>query len=69
MAMLEAGDVVRFHYLWTRQAAKGEESGRKARPVCVVVRTHLLSSSFADLIGESSTGIHACTRLADQVGE
>ncbi|SES41218.1 type II toxin-antitoxin system PemK/MazF family toxin [Rhizobium sp. NFR03] len=37
--MLEPGDIVRFYYLWKRQADMGEESGRKARPVCVVVRT------------------------------
>jgi hypothetical protein len=37
--MLEPGQVVRFFYLWKRQATAGEESGRKARPVCVVVRT------------------------------
>lgn len=37
--MFDVGDVVRFHYLWKRQADAGEESGRKARPVCVVVRT------------------------------
>ncbi|PZM16481.1 hypothetical protein [Rhizobium tubonense] len=37
--MLEPGQVVRFFYLWSRQPAAGEESGRKARPVCVVVRT------------------------------
>ncbi|MGO4569472.1 hypothetical protein AB4Z52_31610 [Rhizobium sp. 2YAF20] len=37
--MLEPGQIVRFFYLWSRQAAAGEESGRKARPTCVVVRT------------------------------
>lgn len=37
--MLERGHVVRFFYLWRRQAEAGEESGRKARPVCIVVRT------------------------------
>lgn len=37
--MLERGEVVRFHYLWARQAHAGEESGRKARPVCIVVHT------------------------------
>jgi len=37
--MFDAGDVVRFHYLWKRQADAGEETGRKARPVCVIVRT------------------------------
>lgn len=28
-----------FFYRWKRQADSGEESGRKARPVCIVVRT------------------------------
>jgi len=37
--MLERGQIVRFFYLWKRQADAGEESGRKARPVCIVVRT------------------------------
>lgn len=37
--MLEPGQIVRFFYLWKRQVTAGEESGRKARPVCVVVRT------------------------------
>lgn len=34
-----ANSILRFSYLWKRQAAAGEESGRKARPVGVVVRT------------------------------
>jgi hypothetical protein len=37
--MLKAGDLLRYYYLWARQADAGEESGRKARPVCIVVRT------------------------------
>jgi hypothetical protein len=37
--MLEPGQIVRFFYLWSHQAAAGEESGRKARPDCFVVRT------------------------------
>ena len=37
--MLEQGDVAEFHYLWHREAEKGEESGRKPRPVCVVIKT------------------------------
>jgi hypothetical protein len=37
--MLKPGDLIRYHYLWAREAARGEESGRKARPSCVVVRT------------------------------
>ena len=37
--MLKPGDLIRFNCLWAREAARGEESGRKARPSCVVVRT------------------------------
>lgn len=33
-----AGDILRYGYLWAREAARGEESGRKVRPVCLVVR-------------------------------
>lgn len=37
--MLEQGDVAHFHYLWHHEAQEGEESGRKPRPVCIVVKT------------------------------
>jgi hypothetical protein len=37
--MLKPGDIIRYGYLWARQADAGEETGRKARPACVVVRT------------------------------
>lgn len=37
--MFKAGDVVRYYYLWHKQAQKGEYSGRKARPSCVMVKT------------------------------
>jgi hypothetical protein len=36
--MLERGDIVRFFYLWKRQADAGEISGRKARPACIVIK-------------------------------
>ena len=42
--MLEPGDVVRFFYLWTRQADAGEDSGRKARPACIAVKSSAPSS-------------------------
>jgi mRNA-degrading endonuclease toxin of MazEF toxin-antitoxin module len=35
----QVGDIVRFNYLWARESEAGEECGRKARPVCVIVRT------------------------------
>lgn len=50
-AMFDKGQVVRSHYLWHRQALEGEETGRKARPVCVVVRT------------AGNPGVASCFRL------
>ena len=38
--MLETGHVIRFNYLWAREASRGEETGRKTRPACIVVRTN-----------------------------
>jgi hypothetical protein len=35
---LRTGAVIRFPYLWARQAAQGETEGRKFRPVAVGVR-------------------------------
>lgn len=34
----EVGDIINYGYLWAHQAAKGEESGRKDRPTCLVVK-------------------------------
>ena len=44
--MLKPGDLVRYGYLWAREAARGEETGRKFRPACVVVRTPAPASSL-----------------------
>ncbi|MFD1792198.1 hypothetical protein ACFSE0_11175 [Ochrobactrum teleogrylli] len=33
------GDIIEYSYLWAREAAKGEESGRKYRPTCMVMKT------------------------------
>jgi hypothetical protein len=35
---LRTGCVIRFPYLWVREAERGETEGRKARPVAVGVR-------------------------------
>jgi hypothetical protein len=35
---LRTGAVIRFPYLWAREAAEGETEGRKPRPVAVGVR-------------------------------
>ena len=37
--MFEPGAVYQFSYLWAWQFARGEEGGRKSRPVCLVVKT------------------------------
>ncbi len=37
--MFEQGDVAEFYYLWHREEVAGEESGRKPRPVCIVIKT------------------------------
>lgn len=44
--MLKPGDLLQYYYLWARQADLGEESGRKARPVCIVVRTPTTPASL-----------------------
>jgi hypothetical protein len=36
--MFEAGAVYRFAYLWNREKLRGEESGRKDRPACLLLR-------------------------------
>lgn len=38
LAALRTGAVIRFPYLWAREAADGETEGRKFRPVTVGVR-------------------------------
>ncbi len=35
---LASGCVIRFHFLWSREAAKGETEGRKLRPTVVGFR-------------------------------
>ena len=36
--MFERGEVYSYSYLWAREAAAGEESGRKNRPACLLIR-------------------------------
>jgi hypothetical protein len=37
-AGFEAGAVFSYSYLWAREAEAGEESGRKYRPACLLIR-------------------------------
>ena len=36
--MLEAGAVYSYSFLWPREADASEESGRKSRPACLLIR-------------------------------
>jgi hypothetical protein len=36
--MFEPGGIYRFSYLWSWQSDRGEETGRKTRPVCLILR-------------------------------
>jgi hypothetical protein len=48
MSSAKTGDVVLYSYLWAREHDRGEDSGRKARPACVMVL-------FRDTIGRETT--------------
>jgi hypothetical protein len=37
MTEIGHGHVIRYSYLWARENAKGEDSGRKVRPSCVML--------------------------------
>lgn len=37
MAEPQHGHVILYSYLWAREYDRGEESGRKARPTCVML--------------------------------
>ena len=51
MAEFESGMVVVYSYLWAREFDRGEESGRKDRPVCVqlIVQSAKADSGFTQL--------------------
>ena len=44
--MLEVGGVYAFSYLWAWQKEKGEESGRKTRPACLLVKARAPSQAL-----------------------
>jgi hypothetical protein len=37
---MKRGDVYRSNYLWGHEAARGEESGRKIRRVCLMMEVN-----------------------------
>lgn len=44
--MFEAGQVYRYSYLWSSQFEAGEESGRKDRPVCLLLGANAASGAL-----------------------
>ena len=37
MAEIGHGDIIKYSYVWHREHLRGEVSGRKARPACVML--------------------------------
>ena len=72
----EPADVLSYSYLWAREAAKGEESGRKDRPVVVVIaaiarndRTQLLVAPVTHVEPErKSDAIEIPPKVKKQLG-
>lgn len=63
--MFDVGNVYRFSYLWAWQHAAGEESGRKARPVCLMLKT--AKSTGKLYLFPVTTVLPASDRIAIQI--
>lgn len=57
MISANTGDVFLYSYLWSREHERGEESGRKTRPVCVMI-------IFRDSGGKEATLLFPITSKA-----
>jgi hypothetical protein len=66
---LRTAVVVRYPYLWARQAAKGETEGRKPRPVAVGVRIAKPKGDDLLILFPITTQEPAPTRFAAEVPE
>ena len=53
-ARLKPGVVIRYPYLWKRESDKGEESGRKDRPACLVIAIPVQGLTYLYLLPISS---------------
>ena len=43
----KTGDVARYSFLWSDQYERGEETGRKARPLCLVIPLRSAAGTLA----------------------
>ncbi len=53
-ASLTPGAVIRYPYLWKRESDKGEDSGRKDRPACLVIAVPIHGLTYLYLLPISS---------------
>ena len=54
-----SGLVIRYNYLWAREYDRGEDAGRKARPVCVQILLRRGAATLVALFPISSRAPHA----------
>jgi hypothetical protein len=66
---LRTGCVIRFPYLWVRQAERGETEGRKRRPVAVGVRIPRPASSDVLVLFPITTQPPSPDRFAAEITE
>jgi hypothetical protein len=64
-----SGSVIRYPYLWVRQAEAGETEGRKARPVAVGVRIARPNGEDALILFAITSQVPDATRLAVEIPE
>jgi len=64
-----SGSVIRYPYLWVRQADAGETEGRKLRPVAVGVRIARPKAEDALILFAITSQAPAATRLAVEIPE
>ena len=66
---IRSGVVVRYPYLWAREAAKGETEGRKPRPAAVGVRIPRAGAGDMLLLFPITTKEPPPTRFAAEIPE
>ena len=66
---LRTGSVIRFPYLWVREAERGETEGRKPRPVAVGVRISRPNGADVLVLFPITSQPPASDRLATEIPE
>ncbi len=64
---IRSGSVIRYPYLWAREAAAGETEGRKKRPVAVAVRIARAQGGDALFLFAITSQAPDATRLAVEI--